>query len=189
MNMESNNILAPFNPTCSQARIVALQLLDLQKDDILFDLGCGDGTLLEDACRLIPGLSCVGIEMDPIHFQRACQHLQQQHLQQQSQENPFRNIDLREGDALNVEIYNKVDGLSLTEDATAIFLYLLPKGLIKIRPILETIWMKRREEKITSKPFRIVSYMFRIPDWEEPTRINRETKGECPLYLYELNPM
>jgi SAM-dependent methyltransferase len=198
----NSHILAPFNPTCSEARKVALRLLDLQTDDIVFDLGCGDGRFLEDACRLIPGLSCVGIEMDPIYFHRAQQNvqllreeLQGQQLQSLSthcyHQHPFRNIDLRMGDVLNDNVSDPPDGLSLTEDATAIFLYLLPKGLMQIRPILETIWRKRMMMSTNHprKRFRIVSYMFRIPDWhDEPTSVDRETKGGCPIYLYDTCP-
>lgn len=32
--------------------------------------------------------------------------------------------------------------------------------------------------------FRIVSYMFRIPGWK-PAKVDRSSKGGCPLYLYE----
>jgi len=32
--------------------------------------------------------------------------------------------------------------------------------------------------------FRVVSYMFSIPGWK-PSKIDRSSKGNCPLYLYE----
>mmetsp|Transcript_39132 Transcript_39132/g.82301 ORF Transcript_39132/g.82301 Transcript_39132/m.82301 type:complete len:272 (+) Transcript_39132:3-818(+) len=32
--------------------------------------------------------------------------------------------------------------------------------------------------------FRVVSYMFSIPGWT-PTKVDRSSKGNCPLYLYE----
>ena len=32
--------------------------------------------------------------------------------------------------------------------------------------------------------FRVVSYMFSIPGWT-PTKVDRSSKGGCPLYLYE----
>ena len=38
--------LAPFNPTSTEAIQIALDLLELKDDDVLYDLGCGDGRLL-----------------------------------------------------------------------------------------------------------------------------------------------
>jgi cyclopropane fatty-acyl-phospholipid synthase-like methyltransferase len=46
---EDENIgpkLAPFNPTSNEAIQIALDLLELKDDDVLYDLGCGDGRLL-----------------------------------------------------------------------------------------------------------------------------------------------
>ena len=46
---EDENIgpkLAPFNPTSTEAIQIALDLLELKDDDVLYDLGCGDGRLL-----------------------------------------------------------------------------------------------------------------------------------------------
>ena len=47
--IENENIgpkLAPFNPTSTEAIKIALDLLELKDNDILYDLGCGDGRLL-----------------------------------------------------------------------------------------------------------------------------------------------
>lgn len=41
----------------------------------------------------------------------------------------------------------------------------------------------RKKERLVPN-FRVVSYMFSIPGWE-PTKIDRSSKGNCPLYLYE----
>jgi len=46
---EDENIgpkLAPFNPTSTEAIKIALDLLELKDNDVLYDLGCGDGRLL-----------------------------------------------------------------------------------------------------------------------------------------------
>ena len=40
------NRLAPYNPTHITAREAALNLLGLSHNDVLYDLGCGDGRLL-----------------------------------------------------------------------------------------------------------------------------------------------
>jgi precorrin-6B methylase 2 len=38
--------LAPYNPTSIEAIHIALDLLELKDNDVLYDLGCGDGRLL-----------------------------------------------------------------------------------------------------------------------------------------------
>jgi hypothetical protein len=48
-NNNNENIgpkLAPYNPTSIEAIYIALELLELKDNDILYDLGCGDGRLL-----------------------------------------------------------------------------------------------------------------------------------------------
>jgi precorrin-6B methylase 2 len=174
--------LAPFNPTCTQAQEIALKLLSLSEDDVLFDLGCGDGRLLVAAASQTPGLRCVGIEIDPVHAKRASEAI--------SAADVGSRVEIREGDVMKLMNVNgihdqDIGGLSFRHDATSVFLYLLPKGLETIKPFLEAAADQRRQ---TNKPFRIVSYMFRIPGWHEST-LDRTTKekGECPLYLYNLN--
>ena len=55
---DSGDRLAPFNPTHETAIDIAIQLLGLSKNDILFDLGCGDGRFLIQAAKSISGLTC-----------------------------------------------------------------------------------------------------------------------------------
>ena len=93
-------------------------------------------------------------------------------------------MEIRQGDVLDPDVQNRPGCLSLCDDATAIFLFLLPKGLVKVRPTLEAIVRSRMAQKTR---FRIVSYMFSIRGWE-PTLINRETKGACLIYLYDFSP-
>ncbi|KAL3933953.1 MAG: hypothetical protein SGARI_003581 [Bacillariaceae sp.] len=73
--------------------------------------------------------------------------------------------------------------LTLLDDATALYLFVLPKGIQKLMPILEKVVERRLQEK---RFFRILSYMFKIHDWE-PTSVDRTAKGGCPIYYYEWN--
>lgn len=38
--------LAPYNPTNKDCIAIALEMMNIRDEDILFDLGCGDGRLL-----------------------------------------------------------------------------------------------------------------------------------------------
>jgi precorrin-6B methylase 2 len=153
---------------------------------VLFDLGCGDGRFLVAAVSHTSGLRCIGIKIDPAYANRTHEAV--------SAADIGSCVEIREGDVMTLMdgIHDKDNenghdttgsGLSLQHDATAIFLYLLPKGLEVIKRILEAAADKRRR---TNKPFRVVSYMFRIPGWN-PANIDRTTKGNCPLFLYNLN--
>ena len=52
--------LAPFNPSMGPVIDVALDMLQLTKDDLLYELGCGDGRVMIAAALETPGLRCVG---------------------------------------------------------------------------------------------------------------------------------
>ena len=43
---------------------------------------------------------------------------------------------------------------------------------------------QKKNDVNTTPAFRVVSYMFSIPGWK-PTKVDRSSKGGCPLYLYE----
>ena len=55
---------APYVPTLSDSRRIALDLLDLKSGETLYELGCGDGSLLREAAER--GIKVVGYELNPI---------------------------------------------------------------------------------------------------------------------------
>jgi hypothetical protein len=244
--------LAPFNPSSDRIQEIVLRMLSLTEQDVLFDLGCGDGRLLITAATTIPGLRCVGIEMDSVFTQRAWAS-----LQSLSEANVRDRVDIRWGDAVKAAADVSTDqadetdetndipcttttistttttteslllsssslepderrlmmrepsaakesergsaatlteistgsmmgractGLTLRKDATALYLYIVPKGIAILLPLLETLLEQRKREK---RDFRIVSFMFKIPKIGDATAIDRTSKAECPVYLYE----
>ena len=54
--------------------------------------------------------------------------------------------------------------------------------LVSSTPQPQTLPKKEKETIVPS--FRVVSYMFSIPGWT-PAVVDRSSKGQCPLYLYE----
>lgn len=196
----ASNRLAPFNPTSNAAQTLALQLFNLQSDDVLFDLGCGDGRFLllatEYALESNPdsGLQCVGIECNPIFVSRA---------QEAISANGFtQSVDVRLGDVMEslqppphqqkfVLLEGRVKSLSLM-DATAVFVYLVPTGLKLVKSLLESVAQTKHKqlqnnENESNKErirFRVVSYMFSIPGWK-PTKTERTPRTDCPIYYYD----
>ncbi|MBP9852589.1 MAG: hypothetical protein QG629_843 [Patescibacteria group bacterium] len=57
---------APYLPTLSTQIETAFDLLDLEKDQTVLELGCGDGKVLLAAVKR--GYQAVGVELNPILF-------------------------------------------------------------------------------------------------------------------------
>lgn len=200
------------------------------------------------------GLRCVGIEYDQALVEAAKERIDNSFKMFETFDDGWlkKRLCIRWGcvfDEWNVpdlQSNNAVDGtteqfaqhLSLLEHATAVFVYLLPEGLKKVKPLLQEAARRRKEQmqsdnntidhhqqqheeqllqqthrkdyshvsditdydfirvahgsdvatdqKTTPSlpPFRVVSYMFSISGWT-PTKVDRSSKGACPLYLYE----
>ncbi len=184
--------IAPFNPSSRSAQDHALRLFSLTSDDVLFDLGCGDGRLLLTAASQIEGLRCVGIELDPIFVQRGRAALAKlPHDVQQ-------RVQIRHGNVLlydnneplcekeDEQVLSACSHLTIREDSTAIYLYLLPKGLARLKAdFLDSLVDQRIEQCGTKRrKIRIVSYMFRIHGWD-PVAIDDGLHGGVRHYLYE----
>ena len=58
---------APWVPTSREMVRKMLKMADIRPDDIIYDLGCGDGRLVITAARKY-GASAVGIEIDPLRY-------------------------------------------------------------------------------------------------------------------------
>jgi len=114
-----------------------LSLADVGKDDIVYDLGCGDGRIVIAAARDF-GARGVGIDIDP---QRIAE----------SEENAAKagvkiRVEFREEDLFEADFH----------DATVVTLFLWPALNLKLRPILFQ----------QLKPgTRIVSYIHNMGDW------------------------
>jgi predicted RNA methylase len=58
---------APWIPSSMHAVHQLLTLADVQPDDVVYDLGCGDGRIIITAARQY-GARAVGIEIDPLRY-------------------------------------------------------------------------------------------------------------------------
>jgi precorrin-6B methylase 2 len=202
-----DNRLAPFNPTHESSIDVAINLLQLQPSDILFDLGCGDGRMILRAASQMEGMRCVGIELNESLVAKG------RNMVSADRAALADRVEIRNGDVLaEMEMIWQSSPttdadqckLTLLDDATAVFVYLLPQGLKKVKLLLEEAAKRRRRgwingsssnnsnnnisasDKDVQRPaLRVASYMFSIPDWT-PTQVDRSGKGSCPIYLYHL---
>lgn len=187
------NSIAPFNPSSQEAQDNAIRLLSLTPDDVLFDLGCGDGRLLITAAKRIEGIWCVGIELNPMFVQRGRAAI--------AELPPAirKRVQIRQGNLMacdniaNEPVYENEEetdssheyscsNLTIRKDATAIYLYLLPNGLARFKTeFLDSVVDQRMNN---GKKIRIVAFMFRIHGWD-PVAIEEGMKGGVRQYLYE----
>jgi len=125
-----------------------LELAEVQRGDVIYDLGSGDGRIIIRAAKKY-GIRGVGIEIDP-------------DLVRRSRDNAWKEkvdhlVEFREQDALKVDV----------SAATVVTLYMLPEFNAKLRPIL---WKQLKPGS------RVVSHDFSIEGWT-PIRVEKIRGG------------
>ncbi len=132
-----------FVPTPQEVVEDMLRLANVQRGDVLYDLGSGDGRIAITAARKY-GIKATGIDIDPERIREANENANKAgvtNLVQFRQENLF-TADFR--------------------DATVITLYLLPDLNVKLRPKL---WNELKPGT------RIVSHQFEMGAWKPEKRL------------------
>jgi ribosomal protein L11 methylase PrmA len=132
-----------FVPTPQEVVEDMLRLANVQKGDVLYDLGSGDGRIAITAARKY-GIKATGIDIDPERIREANENAKKAgvtNLVQFRQENLF-TADFR--------------------DATVITLYLLPDLNVKLRPKL---WNELKPGT------RIVSHQFEMGTWKPEKKL------------------
>jgi len=130
--------LVPYVPTGPQTVAAMLKLAGIEKDDLLFDLGCGDGRIVITAAKEF-GTHGIGVDIDPERIKEARQNAQA--------EGVANLVEFRQADLFDTDI----------RKATVVTLYLLPEVNLKLRPKL---W---RDLKPGT---RVVSHAFDMGDWK-----------------------
>jgi len=127
----------PYVPTNQAVVDAMLNLAQVNQNDVLYDLGCGDGRIVVTAAKQF-GASGVGIDIDPERIEEAKDNAQKEHVEDKVK---FIQQDLFKAD------FSK---------ASVVSLYLLPSVNLKLRPKL-----------LQLKPgTRIVSHAFDMGDWK-----------------------
>ncbi len=147
-----------FVPTPQEVVEKMLELADVKKDDLVYDLGCGDGRIVVTAAKKY-GCHAVGFDIDPKRIKESRENVAKnkvQHLAKIEQQDIFK-LDLSK--------------------ANVITLYLLPSLNVKLIPQLEKL-----------KPgSRIVSHAFDMKG-VQPDKVVRfkpeEEKRNYTIYLW-----
>lgn len=150
--------LAPYVPTPQDVVNRMLELAGVTRNDVVYDLGCGDGRIVITAA-LRYGARGVGIDYDPERIAEANANAERQGVQDL--------VTFIQQDAMQADV----------SDATVVALYLLTSSNAKLRPMLT------RQLRPGS---RIVSHAFRMGDWEpdETNHFEDERGNARTIYLW-----
>jgi len=133
---KSLRALAPFAPAPFDVVEAMLDLAELQADDVLYDLGSGDGRIVLSASRR--GVHGIGIEIDAL-------------LVGQASERVAECPDYRKAVFLHDDMHN-----ADLSQATVVTCYLLSSSMTALRD----------KFRACRPGTRIISHAFDIPGWE-----------------------
>jgi SAM-dependent methyltransferase len=131
----------PYVPTPMPVVDAMLDLAQVNRNDMLYDLGCGDGRIVVRAAKRV-GCRGVGVDLDPRRVAEARANASREKVTQ------LTRFEI--GDVFDFDF----------SPATVVTMYLLPSVNLKLRPRLLA----------ELKPgTRIVSHDFDMGDWEPKT--------------------
>jgi ubiquinone/menaquinone biosynthesis C-methylase UbiE len=140
----------PYVPTTERAVEAMLELAKVTKNDVVYDLGCGDGRIVVTAAKKY-GARGVGIDINPERIAEARENAKKngvEHL-----------VKFIEGDLFEADI----------REATVVTLFLLSSVNLKLRPKLLA----------ELKPgTRVVSNTFDMGDWKPDREFTLDDNGE-----------
>ena len=137
-----------YVPTPQDVVDKMLELAEVKKDDLVYDLGCGDGRIVVTAAKRY-GCKAVGYDIDPQRVKESLENVEK--------ENVGHLVRIEERDIFTLDL----------SKASVITLYLLPSLNVKLIPQLEKL-----------KPgSRIVSHDFRMRG-VKPDKVVKLTSGD-----------
>ena len=150
--------IVPFVPTPLAVAQKMLEVAKVQPDDVVYDLGSGDGRIVIMAAQKF-GAHAVGVELNSDLYEKSSRHIRELGLQDRAQiihENMFE-VNVRH--------------------ATVVTLYLLTAVNERLRPMLE---------RQLRSGARVVSHDFQVPGWQpaQEMEVTSENQVTSKIFLY-----
>jgi uncharacterized protein (TIGR03000 family) len=163
-SQKGDDVRIRWVPTPKDIVIEMGKLAKIGKDDIVYDLGCGDGIMIITAVKEMGAKKGVGIDIDPKKVAESKENAEKEGIKDK--------IEIREGNIL--KLTDKDIG-----DATVVMLYLGNEMQRQLRPIL---WDGLKPGT------RIVSHRFIMDDWkpEKTITVKGEDGEEYTLHLWTI---
>jgi uncharacterized protein (TIGR03000 family) len=137
---QGDKLFIRYVPTPEQVVDAMMKLAGVGTDDVVYDLGCGDGRMLITAVKKFKARRGVGVDLDPERIEEAKAAAKEAGVADK--------VEIRKGDVL------KVKDLS---EATVVTLYLSDDLNLMLKPILL---------KQLKPGARIVTHRFTMGDWK-----------------------
>ena len=201
-------MLAPRKKLWSTPPSAVRQAIDwirLQPNDVVCDIGCGDGRVIiqwaeaycsrqqqnhndntnngHEAGKENQSVKFLGLDINPDRINEANAAL----CEARSRGRIPDNFPVQ------FECANALDSPELIQNVTIFFLYLVPRGLRLIKPVLLQVMEERNnihETESNEVLLRVVTYMSPLPGESnikrEQCEVDHQPGAKWPLYLYEL---
>ncbi|HLJ94184.1 MAG TPA: TIGR03000 domain-containing protein [Gemmataceae bacterium] len=150
-----------FLPTPQAVVDRMLELADLKKDDVVYDLGCGDGRFVVTAAEKY-GVKATGFDIDPERVKDSLENVKKHHVE--------KLVTIKEADIFELDL----------RPASVVTLYLLPELNEKLMPQLSKL---RPGSRILSHDFPM--------DGAKPKKVermkvknDRGEESEHTIYLW-----
>jgi SAM-dependent methyltransferase len=154
--------LAPYVSTPAAVVDKMLALAEVGPDDVVYDLGCGDGRIVIQAARRY-GAQGVGVDIDPERIAEARRAAREAGVE--------RLVSFRVGDAMTTDV----------SQATVLSLYLLPESNALLEP---------RLERLLGRGARVITHNYSMPGWEsrriEAIDLKDDSGAEHTIFLYKM---
>jgi uncharacterized protein (TIGR03000 family) len=156
----TDKVVIRFVPTPDDIVAQMLKLGSVGKDDIVYDLGCGDGRIVIAAVRDAKALAGVGIDLDPERVKESTEAVKKAKLEDK--------VEIRQGDVLEIKDL---------ADASVVMIYMSDE----LGKLLEP-----RLKKLLQPGTRVVSHRFTLGEWKPEKTINvmGDDGDEYTLHLW-----
>lgn len=148
---------APYVPMRRFDVARLIEVADIQEGDVFYDLGCGDGRILEAAAY--EGAKSIGYELATLPYLYSL----------------WRARRVSKYDAGSIEVFYKDFWKANLTDADIVYAFQLPR-------INEE--MKSKFENELRDGAKVITYVFRFKGWK-PVRVQKE-KDKGTIYVYEI---
>jgi tRNA G37 N-methylase Trm5 len=152
--------IVPYVPTPQEVVDRMLDLAQVKKDDVVYDLGSGDGRIVVTAAKKY-GVKAIGFEIDPERIKESHENIKKAGVE--------KLVEIRQQDIRTVDL----------SGANVLTMYLLPEVNLMIRP---NIWKQMKPGS------RIVSHDFDMGDWKplKTEHIKDGSSWDHTLYLWHV---
>src|SRR3989338_3976306 len=152
-------IYSPWTPTDKKDLKRLKKILHVNKNDIVYDLGCGDGRLCVYLAKNTNAKKIIGIELSFIYYLIAKCKVYFYHLNDR--------VQIQWGDVFYKNLH----------EASKIFFYFTPKTAEKL---------KTKLYQELSRGVKVASYVYPINGWMHDS-VDQENEKQRPIYIYTMN--